>query len=80
MRPLSPLLFTLGIEPLLRTILASSQTSGILMNPVLSSVSTAITYGAQLISNNPLAISSVAPSIKLLSYADDLGVFLSSPN
>lgn len=77
--PLSPLLFTLGIEPLLRTILASPQIVGITMNTVVPPVSTVQTYGSQLSVANPLAAPASPPRIKLLSYADDLEVFLSSP-
>jgi hypothetical protein len=46
--PLSPLLFTLGIEPLLRTILATPLISGVSMNMIVPPVSTLKAYGPHL--------------------------------
>ena len=84
--PLSPLLFNLAFEPLLRTILACPSLSGVSLSP----------YSVSIVPSKrpfPLVPSdfgrefrcspvdfSCPPSFKLLSYADDLEVFLSGPS
>ncbi|KAJ8654752.1 hypothetical protein O0I10_009643 [Lichtheimia ornata] len=68
--PLSPLLFNIVFEPLLRSILASPL-SGVSLASIPSRSSTRATP-------HPLRnILPAPPAIKLLSYADDLEVFLS---
>ncbi|KAG1051287.1 hypothetical protein G6F43_006496 [Rhizopus delemar] len=72
---LSPLLFNLAFEPLLRTILSSPRLRGVSMEPVLlrqSDRPTLLEYlpGIQSTKNTS------PPPVKLLSYADDLEVFL----
>lgn len=67
----------LGIKPLLRTILATPLISDVLMNMVVSPISTLKAYGLHLGHNNPLATPAISPRIKSVSYANDLEVFLS---
>ena len=82
--PLSPLLFNLAFEPLLRSILASQQLRGI-------SVHTVPITRHQHASPNKHSHPSTGgddspipwhspPSLKLLGFADDLAVYLQSPN
>ena len=82
--PLSPLLFNLAFEPLLRSILASQQLRGISMHTV------PITRHQHASPNkhshpstggddSPIPWHS-PPSLKLLGFADDLAVYLQSPN
>ncbi|KAJ8656559.1 hypothetical protein O0I10_007636 [Lichtheimia ornata] len=86
--PLSPLLFNIAFEPFLRSILASP-----LQGVSLVPTNIRSTYKAQPSSvhfydqddNEQLDMISVTamespPRIKLLSYADDLEVFLASPD
>jgi hypothetical protein len=64
------------MKPLLRTILATPLISGVSMNMVVSPVSTLKAYGLCLGHNNSLATPAISPRIKLVSYANDLEVFL----
>ena len=86
--PLSPLLFNLAFEPLLRSLLACPGLSGVTMSPVTiprkwkpSPVEVREDLGTG--SHNwslDYVSRSVAPTpMKILSYADDLEVFLSCP-
>ncbi|KAK4521564.1 uncharacterized protein ATC70_007325 [Mucor velutinosus] len=86
--PLSPLLFNLAFEPLLRSLLACPGLSGVTLSPVNiprkwkpSPVEVRVDHGTG--SRNwtlDFVSGSVAPPpVKILSYADDLEVFLSSP-
>ncbi|CDH61172.1 hypothetical protein RO3G_01611 [Lichtheimia corymbifera JMRC:FSU:9682] len=87
--PLSPLLFNLAFEPLLRSLLASS-----LRGVSLKSFSLRPQYKAnpapvhyydtdwneqQHLDPISQSLSTAPPNIKLLSYADDLEVFLDNP-
>jgi endonuclease/exonuclease/phosphatase family metal-dependent hydrolase len=86
--PLSPLLFNLAFEPLLRSVLACSSLSGVSLAPVVvprtwlpNPQKVHLDLGDDT-GNYPLDFvsgSSPPAPIKLLSYADDLEVFLSSP-
>ena len=85
--PLSPLLFNLAFEPLLRSILASSL-SGVSLSAVTiprpRRPSPAMVYTADGITATTLdtisqSFADPPPRIKMLSYADDLEVFLSHP-
>ncbi|OBZ81605.1 Transposon TX1 uncharacterized protein [Choanephora cucurbitarum] len=70
--PLSPLLFNLAYEPLLRYILASSAFKGVGV-PQL--------YPSKPLPCSPLDLHSrvrASPPVRLLAYADDLEIFLSS--
>ncbi|CAO3611948.1 unnamed protein product [Mucor hiemalis] len=85
--PLSPLLFNLAFEPLLRSILASSSFSGVGLAPVSVPRSWCPDPASVLSPSGELdwfldRVSDVdpPPPLKLLSYADDLEVFLSSPD
>jgi hypothetical protein len=86
--PLSPLLFNLAFEPLLRSLLACSGLSGVSLAPVVVPRSWKPKIRTVRIDldddtgNYPLDFVSGLPPpapIKILSYADDLEVFLSSP-
>ncbi|KAG2233294.1 hypothetical protein INT48_001606 [Thamnidium elegans] len=74
--PLSPLLFNLAFEPLLRTILASNSLASVTLLPVSVPPKSMATPKDNEIHNIK---SQHLPSFKLLSYADDLEVFLTSP-
>lgn len=64
--PLSPLLFNLAIESLLRTLMLSSQLSGFRFLPD---------------SSEKVRVSTMErPILRSLTYADDILVFLSSPS
>ena len=83
--PLSPLLFNLAFEPLLRTVLACPLLSGVSLLPDRVPISAAnrctplkASDLARLYSAGVLD-DTLVPRFKLLSYADDLEVFLSSP-
>ena len=87
--PLSPLLFNLAFEPLLRSLLACPGLSGVTLSPVdiprkwkPSPVEVREDLGTGAWNWSPDYVSrSVAPHpVKILSYADDLEVFLSSPD
>ena len=86
--PLSPLLFNLAFEPLLRCILASEDLYGVSLAPVSiprswrpSPASALVDPGNDFLDWSLDCVSdlSAPPPLKLLSYADDLEVFLSSP-
>jgi hypothetical protein len=86
--PLSPLLFNLAFEPLLRSILVCSGLSGVSLAPVVlpsrwkptpSSVRIDPGGGCWDWPLDFVSASSSPPAVKLLSYADDLEVFLSGP-
>ena len=86
--PLSPLLFNLAFEPLLRTILASSL-SGVSLSPLPlrsiyrpnpTMVKEKDQYGAEQLDYISASFTRSPPPLKMLSYADDLEVFLTSPN
>ncbi|KAG2219293.1 hypothetical protein INT45_011308 [Circinella minor] len=64
--PLSPLLFNLALEPLLRAILASNSIQGFSFNSP-----------RRVIPNVPDVIT---PKLKVLAYADDVLIFLSNPS
>jgi hypothetical protein len=72
--PLSPLLFNLAFEPLLRYILASDTIPGITL-PYVSHPSTQL----PLPDNPSIGNAYSSQPLKILVYADDLVVFLSSP-
>jgi hypothetical protein len=85
--PLSPLLFNLAFEPLLRSILACPGLSGVSLAapkvprwfkpaPAKVYIDTPDTADLDFIS---ASFESPPPAVKLLSYADDLEVFLSCP-
>lgn len=81
--PLSPLLYNLAFEPLLRTILASSELSGVSLRPTkvpTTAFAQPSTYSdhRDIFSNSQIDPVE-SPKFILLSYADDLEVFLSSP-
>lgn len=83
--PLSPLLFNLAFEPLLRTVLACPLLSGVSLFSERVAISSnnrctplKASDLARLYTDGALAETEV-PRFKLLSYADDLEVFLSSP-
>ena len=84
--PLSPLLFNLAFEPLLRTILASPLLSGVSLSPYSVSIVPSkrpfplvpSDFGREF--RSPPVDFTCPPSFKLLSYADDLEVFLSGPS
>ncbi|KAG1505919.1 hypothetical protein G6F52_012034 [Rhizopus delemar] len=83
--PLSPLLFNLAFEPLLRSILACPNLSGVSLAPVLLKPSVRCSPRPLDLSLSdlplpPSTLGSSPPPVKLLSYADDLEVFLSHPN
>lgn len=79
--PLSSLLFNLAFEPLLRSILACPALPGVTLQPV-SVVPSALAYPSPYrhpdtgVYDHP--IDETPPMFKLLTYADDLEVFLSS--
>jgi hypothetical protein len=82
--PLSPLLFNLAFEPLLRTILASEELPGVSPLPVSRWSSLRADPPVHRnpetgLDDSPIHWNS-PPQYKLLSYADDLEVFLSSPS
>jgi hypothetical protein len=85
--PLSPLLFNLAYEPLLRSILACPTLSGVSLtsvpipsrfkpNPTMVHIEYSSDYGPDFVGDSFL---SPPPAIKMLSYVDDLEVFLSGP-
>ncbi|CEG83297.1 hypothetical protein RMATCC62417_17244 [Rhizopus microsporus] len=77
--PLSPLLFNLAFEPLLRTILTNNQPQGVSLHPVpVGGNNKPRPCFAPLDLPSPEATSPI--SIKFLSYADDLETFLSHPS
>lgn len=81
--PLSPLLFNLAFEPLLRSILACPTLPGVSLLPVNCHRSLVASPQVCIIpatgqDDSPLNWRH-PPVFKLLSYADDLEVFLSSP-
>jgi hypothetical protein len=73
--PLSPLLFNLAFEPLLRHILASDTIPGLSL-PYVSLSSTQL----PLPDNPSIGNAYSSQPMKILAYADDLAVFLSSPD
>ncbi|KAG1062166.1 hypothetical protein G6F42_027486 [Rhizopus arrhizus] len=82
--PLSPLLFNLAFEPLLRTILACSQLQGVAMSshnrpPLAKQIERVSSQIPLSLRHDFLRNSTDPPKVKLLSYADDLEIFLSSP-
>jgi hypothetical protein len=82
--PLSPLLFNLAFEPLLRTILASPELRGVAMSaanrsPTARRIAGESSHIASQRAHTLLRAPESPPRIKLLSYADDLEVFLTSP-
>ncbi|CAO3630098.1 unnamed protein product [Mucor fragilis] len=86
--PLFPLLFNLAFEPLLRSLLACPGLSGVTLSPVDVSrkwkpspvkVREDHGTGARNWTLDFVSGSVAPPAVKLLSYADDLEVFLSSP-
>ncbi|KAK4518752.1 uncharacterized protein ATC70_008974 [Mucor velutinosus] len=81
--PLSPLLFNLAFEPFLRTILACSELRGVAMStntrsPLAGRTSNASSQIPPHGNHDLLRAPESPPRIKLLSYADDLEVFLTS--
>ncbi|KAG0933735.1 hypothetical protein G6F32_010970 [Rhizopus arrhizus] len=83
--PLSPLLFNLAFEPLLRSILACPSLAGVSLAPVPLKSSVRCSPRPLDLSRSdlplpPSTLGSSPPPVKLLSYADDLEVFLSHPN
>lgn len=79
--PLSPLLYNLAFEPLLRSILASNTFTGISLMPVSIPPQSLPINTSNMYTVNPhhSIDPNNLPGFKLLSYADDLEVFLSSP-
>ncbi|KAG1038429.1 hypothetical protein G6F43_012688 [Rhizopus delemar] len=77
--PLSPLLFNLAFEPLLCTILSSPRLRGVSMAPVLLRQSDRPTL-PEYVPGIPSTNNTSPPPVKLLSYADDLEVFLTHPS
>jgi endonuclease/exonuclease/phosphatase family metal-dependent hydrolase len=86
--PLSPLLFNLAFEPLLRSLLVSSlagvSLGSVMVSPRFKPSPLSVHVDPKDGTGNwPLDFvsgSTPPPAVKLLSYADDLEVFLSSPD
>ncbi|KAK4518233.1 uncharacterized protein ATC70_001585 [Mucor velutinosus] len=81
--PLSPLLFNLAFEPFLRTILACPSLQGVSMStavraPLAGRISRASSLVPVQGDHDLLRAPATPPRVKLLSYADDLEVFLTS--
>ncbi|KAK4519252.1 uncharacterized protein ATC70_009484 [Mucor velutinosus] len=82
--PLSPLLFNLAFEPFLRTILACSELRGMAMSTdgrprIAERMEVASSQIPRATSDDFLRAPVLPPRVKLLSYADDLEVFLADP-
>ncbi|KAK4509867.1 uncharacterized protein ATC70_007171 [Mucor velutinosus] len=82
--PLSPLLFNLAFEPFLRTILACADLRGVAMSTdKRSTLARQISVASAPIEPQTdhvlLRAPTSPPRVKMLSYADDLEVFLTSP-
>lgn len=85
--PLSPLLFNLAFEPLLRSILASSLAGVSLASapalrrgaPSPSMIRIQDSNGDEYFDHISRSYSEPGPIVKMLSYADDLEVFLTNP-
>ncbi|KAG1049516.1 hypothetical protein G6F43_008161 [Rhizopus delemar] len=83
--PLSPLLFNLAFEPLFRSIFACPSFSGVNLASVPLKSCVRCSPSPLDLSRfdmplRPSTLGSSLPSVKLLSYADDLEMFLSRPN
>lgn len=81
---LSPLLFNLAFEPLLRTFLACSQLQGVALSPnnrspLAKQIGRVSSQIPLYLSHDFLRTSTDPPNVKLLSYADVFEIFLSSP-